>query len=402
MQHDSQQPWLTKHWAASQHNFAPAIMIPPRPVALHDITIRDGEECAGLVFTFEDKIRIAEALARAGLRRTELFLTVPGWLETVKTILQRCPSMELWVTWQPGRIERVLELGVRHVMIWYRIGDAWQRYVSRRNRQELMDEMLNAVRAARSAGAEINLFMPESTRASLEHILAAAKAAEHEGARAVTVVDSQSSARPAAIGYLVRQLKQETNLQVEVHCHNDFGLAVANVLAAYEAGADALHVTVNGIGYRAGNAALEEVVMALEVLYGVDTGIRLDLLPELSRLVEEITGLQNDYFKPVVGRGAFDYEQWGSAAAFIAGGERRYWFPYEPEAIGRSPHLMIGKWSDAGAVIQKLAEYGLSASPEQLERILVRSQRTSVACHRPLKDAEFLRIAEEEGAQACE
>ena len=166
----------------------------------------------------------------------------------------------------------------------------------------------------------------------------------------------------------------------------------------YEAGADALNVSVNGVGYRAGNAALDEVVMALEVLYGVDTGLRLDLLPELSRLVEEITGLACGYFKPIVGRGAFAYEQWGATGALEAGGVRPYAFPFEPEAVGRKPHVVIGKWSDGAAVVRKLAEYGLTASADQIARILTASQRLSVACHRPLRDDEFLAVARSEGA----
>ncbi len=402
MEHNLQQPWLTSHWAASQHNFCPGVGIPPREVTLHDITIRDGEECADLAFSVEDKVRIVEALARFGIRRTELFLTVPGWREAVRAILQRNLGLDLYVTWQPGRVERALELGVRHVMVWYRIGEAFQQHVSRRSRDALLDEMQASVRAAREAGAVVNLFLPECTRASLEHIVAAAQRAEQEGASAVTVVDSQGVARPGTIAYLVRQLKESTHLQVEVHCHNDFGLAVANVLAAYEAGADALNVSINGVGYRAGNAALDEVVMALEVLYGVDTRLRLDLLPELSRLVEDIAGLDNGYFKPVVGRGAFAYEQWGATWALEAGGARPYAFPFEPEAIGRSPRLMIGKWSDLGAVAKKLADYGLAATGEQMERILVSSQRAGVAYHRPLSDSEFLAIAAEEGVRPSE
>ena len=402
MKHDPRQPWLAEHWAASQHNFGPEIAIPPRAVAIHDITVRDGEECADLAFNVEDKVRVAEMLARLGVKRMEFFLTVPGWLEALRAIMGRGLDMDLYVTWQPGRVERALELGIRHIMVWYRIGEVYQQHVSRRSREELMDEMRQSVRAAKEAGAVVNLFLPECTRATMEHILAAARAAEQEGASAVTVVDSQGVARPAAITYLVRSLKQNTHLGVEVHCHNDFGLAVANVLAAYEGGADALHVAANAVGYRAGNAALEEVVMALEVLYGVDTGLKLDLLPELSRLVEEITGLPSNMLKPIVGQGAFDYEQWGATAALTAGGARPYAFPFEPEAIGRSPRLMIGKWSDVGAVAKKLAEYGLAAQPEQLSRILLASQRAGVAHHRPLRDDEFLAIAQAEGVQPAE
>jgi len=402
MKPESRQPWLTDHWAASQHNFDPAITVPAHPVVLHDITVRDGEESADLAFSVEDKVRIAEALARVGIRRMELFLTVPGWLETVRQLMRRGLNMEIYVTWHPGRVERALDLGVKHIMVWYRIGEVFQRHVLKHSRVKLLDEMLGAVRAAREAGAEVNLFMPESTRASLEHLRTAVEGAKKEGASAITVVDSQGVARPAAITYLVRQVKSWTGLGVEVHCHNDFGLAVANVLAAYEGGADALHCAVNAVGYRAGNAALEEVAMALEVLYGVQTGLRLDLLPELSRLVEEITGLPNGYFKPVVGRGAFSYEQWGATADLSAGGARPYAFPFEPEVVGRSPRLVIGKWSDPGAIAQKLAEFGLTASPEQLQTILHHSQMAGVAHHRPLRDDEFFAIALEQGAVPAE
>lgn len=398
MERNNAQPWLASHWAASQHNFDPAIAVPARPVVLHDLTLRDGEECADLAFTTADKIRIAETLARLNVKRTEVFLTVPGWSEVVRALLACNLGMDLWVTWQPGRVERALELGVKHVMVWYRIGETFQQHVSKRSRDALMDQMLQSVEAARAAGTTVNLFLPESTRATLEHITAAAQAAEQAGANAVTVVDSQGVARPAAMTYLVRHLKKVTNLEVEVHCHNDFGLAVANVLGGYEGGADVLQVSVNGIGYRAGNAAMEAVIMALEVLYGVDTGLRLDLLPELCRMVEEISGLPNGYFKPVVGIGAFRYEQWSATQAFIAGGARPYAFPFEPEVIGRVPELVIGKWSDTGAVVQKLAEYGLKATPEQVDRILLSSQRAGTAHHRPLREEEFLKICLEEGA----
>ena len=218
------------------------------------------------------------------------------------------------------------------------------------------------------------------------------------GATAVTVVDSYGVARPAAIGFLVRQVREWSGLEVDVHCHNDFGLSTANVLAAYEAGATGLNVAVNGLGYRAGNAPLDEVAMALEVLYGVDTGLRLELLPWLGKVVEEITGIPLDYFKPITGKGAFSVEQWKTASAMEAAGVRPFAFPFEPEVVGRSPRVVVGKWSDVGAVAKKLTEYGLTASAGQLQTILHRSQMAGSAHHRPLRDDEFLAIAKELGA----
>ncbi|HSB71792.1 MAG TPA: hypothetical protein VLT62_20880 [Candidatus Methylomirabilis sp.] len=395
-------PWRTARWFCSPHNFDPAIQVPPHPVELHDITVRDGEECADVAFTVEDKLRIAEALAMVGLTRMELFLTVPGWLEAVRAILRRNLPMKLYVTWHPGRVERVLDLGVRHVMVWYRIAEEHQRYDLRRPRAELLEQAANQIAAARRAGCEANLFMVEATRASLDQLKETVRVGREAGASAITVVDSYGVARPAAIAFLVRQVREWSGLPVDVHCHNDFGMSTANVLAAYEAGATGLNVAANGLGYRAGNAPLDEVALALEVLYGVDTGIRLEMLPWLSHLVADITGIPLGYFKPVTGKGAFSVEQWGTGSAMEAAGVRPFAFPFEPELIGRSPRIVVGKWSDLGAVARKLTEYGLTATPEQMGRILVACQRAGIAHHRPLTDDEFLAIATAGGAAAGE
>jgi isopropylmalate/homocitrate/citramalate synthase len=364
--------------------------------------VRDGEECADVAFTVDDKVRIAEALALVGIRRMELFLTVPGWLEAVRAIMRRRLDLKLYVTWHPGRVERALEAGVRHIMVWYRIGEQHQKHHIKRSRAELVDEAAASIAAARKAGCEVNLFMPECTRATLDQIRQAVLAGKQAGASAVTVVDSYGVARPPAIGFLVRQVREWSGLEVDVHCHNDFGMSTANVLAAYDAGAVGLNVAVNGLGYRAGNASLDEVATALRILYGVDTGVRLEMLPWLSGLVEEITRIPVAYFKPIVGRGAFSQEQWGTAAAMEAAGERPYAFAFEPEVVARKPRVVVGKWSDVGAVVKKLTDFGLTASAEDAARILVECQRGGIARKRPLNDDEFLAIAKAAGAKPAE
>jgi homocitrate synthase NifV len=395
----SDQPWRAGHWFCSPHNFDPAVRRPPGRVELHDITVRDGEECADVALTVDDKVRIVEALAAAGIRRSELFLTVPGWLEAVRAILRRKLPVDLYVNWHPGRVERTLELGIRHVMVWYWIGEHLHRYVFKRSRAELLAEAVGQIEAARKAGCKANLFIPECSRAGLDQVKEAVIAAKQAGASAVTMVDSFGVMRPPAVAFLVAKMREWSGLEVDVHCHNDFGLSTANVLAACDAGAVGLNVSVNGLGYRAGNAPLDEVVMALEVLYGIDTGVRLDMLPSLSRMVEEITGIKVGYFKPVVGRGAFSVEQWNGPGRLEAAGQRVFGFPFEPELIGRSPRVLVGKWSDLGAVEKKLAEYGLTATAEQLQTILTECQRAGIAFHRPLVDDELVSIALEGGAK---
>jgi len=391
-------PWEGRHWSVSPHNFAAEIAPPGRPVQLHDVTLRDGEECADLAYSVDDKVRIAEALARLGIRRTELFLTVPGWYESVRAIVARRLPFDIYVTWDPAKTPRVLDLGVRHVMVWYRASDVYQRHVLGGERAALLDEALAAIRAAKAQGAYVNLFMPESTRMELDQLRDTAIAAEGAGADAFTLVDSLAICRPAALGFLVSKLKEFTCKPVEVHCHNDYGLATACVLAAYEAGADALNCSINAVGYRAGNAALDEVALALETLYGVATGVQLDRLPEAAALVASITGIPIGYFKGVTGGGAMRVEQWGATARLEAAGQRRAAFAYEPELVGRSPRVVIGKWSDVGAVEKRLGDFGLVGTADGLAVLLRRCQEAGLAAGRPLTDPEFLTLARGAGA----
>jgi isopropylmalate/homocitrate/citramalate synthase len=384
----------------SPHNFADEIAIPPRPVQLHDVTLRDGEECADLAYSVDAKVRIAEALAQLGVRRTELFLTVPGWEAAARAIIARQLPLDLYVTWDPAKTPRLLDLGVRHTMVWYRASDVYQRHVLRRERAELLDEALAAIRAVKAAGGYANLFMPESTRMTLPQLRETIVAAEQAGADAFTLVDSLAICRPAALGYLVRQAVALTDRPIEVHCHNDYGLATACVLAAYEAGASALNCSINAVGYRAGNAAMDEVAVALEALYGTSTGLRLELFPWIAGLVAELTGIPRGYFKAVTGGGAMRVEQWGATAKLTAAGERRAAFAFEPEWVGRNPDVVVGKWSDTGAVAKKLADFGLLATVAQLERLLRLAQEQGIALGRPLHDPEFLALAHQVGAIA--
>ncbi len=392
--------WEGPHWSVSPHNFAEEIAIPPRPVQLHDVTLRDGEECADLAYTVDAKVQIAEALAQLGIKRTELFLTVPGWEAAARAIIARQLPLDLYVTWDPLKTPRLLDLGVRHTMVWYRASDLYQHHVLQRERADLLDEALTAISTVKAAGGYVNLFMPESTRMTLPQLRATIIAAEQAGADAFTLVDSLAICRPAALAYLVRQATALTDRPVEVHCHNDYGLATACVLAAYEAGASALNCSINAVGYRAGNAALDEVAVALEALYGVSTGLRLTLLPWVTQLVAELTGIPRGYFKAITGGGAMRVEQWGATARLIAAGERRAAFAFEPEWVGRTPEVVVGKWSDTGAVAKKLNDFGLLVTALQLGQLLRLVQEQGLAQGRPLTDAEFLTLAHQAGAIA--
>jgi isopropylmalate/homocitrate/citramalate synthase len=395
---EEQKTWEGKYWSVSPHNFDKEIAIRPHKVELHDITVRDGEECADLAYTVDDKVRIIEAVANAGVTRSELFLSTPGWLESVQAVMRRKLPIDLYVDYRPGRIEKAWNAGVRHVMVWYWINEYLEKLKFNKSRKELLDMAAEQIRHSVENGCHVNVFIPDCSRAPLPMVKQAAEMARDAGAHALTMVDSYGVMRPQAVRFLVEKMREWSGLELDVHCHNDYGLATANVLAAYEGGAVGLNVCVNGVGYRAGNAPLEEVAVALKTLYGADPGIKPEMLPWLSKMVEDITGIQNGYFKPIVGKGAFSVEQWGMSKAFEDIGKLYYSFGFQPEYIGLKPRVVVGKWSDPGAVEKKLRDYGLTANAEQVADILIACHRAGLAHHRPLRDDEFIKIATNMGA----
>ncbi len=160
--------------------------------------MRDGQECAGVAFTVDDKVRIAEALAFVRINRMELFLTVPGWPEAIRTILRRKLPLELYVTWHPGRVERVLELGATQVVVWYRIFEEHQRYDLKHSRAELMMQAADQIADARRADCHVNLFIMEASRAPLDQLKETVRVGKEAGATAGSTADwAMSTSSPA-------------------------------------------------------------------------------------------------------------------------------------------------------------------------------------------------------------
>jgi isopropylmalate/homocitrate/citramalate synthase len=219
----------------------------------------------------------------------------------------------------------------------------------------------------------------------------------HEIAKAGTVdrvrlVDTVGSASPVAIKYLVHKMKSILgSIPVEVHCHDDFGMATACTIAGAEAGAEYLSTTMNGLGERAGNAPTEEVLVALKFLYDVDLNVKLEKLNETSRLVEELSGVRLQQHKAVVGRHAFSHEAGTVVAAvfknsFVAEA-------YRPEAVGQKREILIGKKSGAQSLAKKLEENGLTLPKEAIRELLGKVKDFSIIHKRALTDEEFLDLA---------
>jgi len=346
-----------------------------RRITVADCTLRDGEQHAGNVFTKEEKIKIAMALDELGIHEIEAALPAVSKedQEAVREIVSLGLKARITALARAMKedVDLVAGLGVWGVIISLPAGDLQRAYKLKWSDEKYMEVALRMTSYAREKGLHITFSPFDTTRTDLRFLEKVLSRLAKEGSvDRIRLVDTVGSAIPEAVAYLVRQMKDFTGgLPVEIHCHNDFGLAVANTIAAVLAGADVVSTTINGIGERSGNTATEEVVAALRILYGIDLGINLERLYETSRLVEEVSGVCLQEHKPVVGRNSFAHE-----SGLVVAGLLNMPFTaeaYSPEIVGQKRRVLLGKQSGKASVEFKLKELGLSATAEQVNNLLL-------------------------------
>jgi isopropylmalate/homocitrate/citramalate synthase len=329
---------------------------PPR---VADCTLRDGEQQAGVVFSTVQKVEIAKALAATGVH--DLELGTPAVSEADADAIRQVVDLDLGVmTSALARalqkdVDLVASCGVDAVRLSMPISDRQRNAKLHLGPDEYVEQAIEICHYAKNAGLDV-IFSPyDTTRADLrllEKLLRGLR--EERCADRIRLVDTTGAASPEAVRKLVLFMREIGEIPVEVHCHDDFGLATANTVAGALAGAEWVSVTVNGIGERSGNAALEEVVTALAILYGIETGVSLAALTELSRLVESRSGVGLQSHKPVVGRNSFSHE-----SGLVVAGLLRDPFTaeaYDPGLVGQTRRIVVGKKSGRASVEAKLHE----------------------------------------------
>src|SRR2546427_5367867 len=287
--------------------------LPPR-VQIHDATLRDGEQTPGVVFSVADKVAIAEALAAVGVDRIEAGMpAVSGDDVTAIRQIARLglPSkIYTFVRAMTGDVDQSLECGAHGVILEIPIGYPKLLWQFMWSWEDVLRRSVEVVRYAKAHGLEVVYFPYDTTRAREEDLTnLLTRLVQDAPPDSVGIVDTMGCVLPHAMKYLVKLVKRATNgLPVEVHTHNDFGMAVATELAGVEAGAEVVHSCANGLGERTGNAALEELIVALHVLYGYETSYRLDPLSELGALVSRLSNAPIAGNKPIPGAGNFTRE----------------------------------------------------------------------------------------------
>ena len=392
----------------------------PADVVIWDETLRDGEQMPGVHFSPEEKLRIAELMSEIGVPLLNAGIPVVSAEEAraVERLAHAGLRAKVLAAARtvPADVEAVVRSGASHIAIFVAASEVHLRYKLKMTQEQVLSASRATVRQAKAAGLHVAFVTEDTVLAPFDFVERLYRAVLEEGADRVVVSDTVGIMTPLTFRWFLREFDRRVHPpDLSVHCHNDFGLATANTLTALEAGARAPHVCVNGLGERAGNAALEEVVLCLEALYGVKTGLRTERLYELSQLVEELSGVPIAANKALVGYNAFSHEAGIHTHGILA--HTLTYEPLQPEVVGRARQMILGKHTGKAALAEKLKERNATPSDPLLAELLQRVKRETESRSkeelraflaeyrrlfgRPgLSDAEFWRMVDEVGIRA--
>lgn len=371
---------------------------------ISDVTLREGEQSAGANFSRDDKLRLAEMLSDAGVKQIQV--GYPGMSDaekdTVKLLVRQgfaadieSISMIHVPDWQQ-HIDAAIECGVDVVSMQHGVSDLRLREVIQKSEGEVLELILRSVRYAKERGAKLVSFSPtDATRANLPFLLRVYRELEREGVDRVRLTDSIGAIGPTAFRFLVREIKKVAAVPLGIHVHNDFGLAMANVCAALEAGVEFIDVSVNGMGDRAGNPSLDEVVMTLKYVYGQDIPVKTERLMELSQVVAEMTHIPVPPAKPVVGANCFSHQLDLHVMGVL---KRPYMYePYPPELVGGTRRFPLGRMSGPNSVRWHLQALGIQYDELELPPLVEAVRRLAEEHKRAVTDDELLQLVEDVG-----
>jgi D-citramalate synthase len=368
----------------------------PKKIRIFDTTLRDGEQTPGVSLTPEKKLRIAESLDKLGVDALEAGFAAAseGEHEAIKIIADAGLKAEVYSMARGVMkdIDAVLKTGAVGVHLVIPSSDLHLEYKLKKTREEVLKITADTTQYAKDHGLAVELSAEDATRSDLEFLTKMLRAGVSAGADRLCPCDTVGVLVPERTGELFSELKKRfPKVPLSVHCHDDFGLAVANSIIALKNGAEEAHVTINGLGERAGNASLEEIAVALKINYKVNLAIKTELLYETSRLVSRITDFPLQPNKAVVGENAFVHES-GMHTHGILSHPLTY-EPFPPELIGRTRRIASGKHSGSHGIRASLKEMGLNPNDKQLNEIFLRVKSLGDKGKR-VSDADLQAIAE--------
>jgi 2-isopropylmalate synthase len=367
--------------------------LPPKVMIL-DTTLRDGEQTPGVALSCEDKVRIAEALSDLGVDVIEAGfpITSKGEMLAVKRIaglglnsrvcgLARCRKED---------IDAAVDCGLDYVHAFIATSDIHMKHKLKMEPEQVKAKAVESVEYAKSHGLTVEFSCEDATRTRLEFLKEMHIAVQEAGADKINMPDTVGTMSPPAMEYLVKEIMPVMKVPLSLHSHDDLGLAVANSLAGVRCGASQVHVCVNGLGERAGNAALEEVVIGLLAFYGIRTNIDTRKIGYVSKLVSRVTGFMVPDNKAVVGNNAFAHESGIHVHGMLK--DPSTYEAFSPELVGMQRSIVVGKHTGAHSVKEKLQEYGVEVGDEVVNKVVEHVKKLAES-GKHVDDAELVALA---------
>ncbi len=369
----------------------------PAKVTVFDTTLRDGEQTPGVALNFEQKKEIAFALDDLGVDVIEAGfpassqgerdffkqLSMQGFSHAKLCGLSRCNKTD---------IDAVIDSGANYVHTFIATSELHMEHKLKMQPTQVLEKAVECVEYVKSRGCTCEFSPEDASRSELGFLKEVCKAVEEAGADKINVPDTVGASVPPMMFRLITELRKEVKIPLSVHCHDDFGLAVANTLASVEAGAQQVQCTVNGIGERAGNAALEETITALKVIYGVQSNVKTEKLYSVSQLVARLTRAWPAINKAIVGENAFSH----GSGVHVHGvlGHALTYEPIDPAIVGQKRRIVYGKLTGAHAIRARLVELGFNPSEAQLAEVTFKVKHLGDV-GKIVRDFELRAIADE-------
>lgn len=368
-----------------------------KEIIVVDTTLRDGEQTAGVVFSNHEKIAIADLLDEIGVDQLEVGIPTMGGDEkaAIKKIAERGlkASIMAWNRAVVSDIEQSIDCGADAVAISISVSDIHIEHKLKTSREWVLESMLKSVEYAKKNGVYVSVNGEDASRADRDFLVQFITEAKKAGADRFRYCDTVGIMEPFKINNVIKDLRETTNFDIEMHTHNDFGMATANAIAGILGGATHVGVTVNGLGERAGNAALEEVFMALKHVYGYELDVDTKRFRELSEYVSRASGRELPSWKAIVGTNMFAHESGIHADGAIK--NPKNYEAFSPDEVGLARQLVIGKHSGRASILKKFEEYGEELDNKAADWLLEKVRETSVNLKRSLFDKELVQLYRE-------